>query len=42
MVVAAYFRVAKKFLRESLPKEQRLEYYRILDAGFILVTRVCA
>jgi hypothetical protein len=23
-------------LRESLPKEQRLEYYRILDAGFIL------
>ncbi len=36
VVVAAYFRVAKKFLRESAPKEQRLEYYRILDAGFIL------
>lgn len=36
MVVAAYFRQAKKFLRENNPKENRGDYYRILDAGFIL------
>lgn len=36
MVVAAYFRQAKKFLRENNPKENRPDYYKILDAGFIL------
>jgi hypothetical protein len=36
VVVAAYFRTAKKFLRENDPKEMRLDYFHILDAGFVL------
>jgi len=36
VVVAAYFRTAKKFLRENNAKEKRLDYFHILDAGFVL------
>ncbi|MBU6453891.1 MAG: hypothetical protein KGS72_19080 [Cyanobacteria bacterium REEB67] len=36
VVVAAYFRTAKKFLRENNAREKRLDYFHILDAGFIL------
>lgn len=36
IVVAGYFRAAKKFLRDNNPKDKRLEYYQVLDAGFIL------
>jgi hypothetical protein len=35
-VVAAYFRTAKKFLRENNPKDARIDYFHILDAGFVL------
>lgn len=35
-VVAGYFRAAKKFLRDSSVKDNRLDYYKILSAGFIL------
>lgn len=36
IVVAGYLRAAKKFLREGNLKEKRQDYYRILNAGFIL------
>ena len=36
VVVAAYFRTAKNFLRENNAKEKRLDYFHILDAGFVL------
>ncbi len=36
MVVAGYFRAAKKFLRDNDAKTSREEYFRILNAGFVL------
>jgi hypothetical protein len=36
MVIAAYFRVSRRLLRDLDPKEYRQEYFRILNAGFIL------
>jgi hypothetical protein len=35
-VIIAYFRLAKKFLRENNPRQKRVEYFQLLDAGFIL------
>ncbi len=37
MVLAAYFKAIKRFLREHpAPKDLKEEYYRLLNAGFIL------
>src|ERR1700761_9484857 len=36
IVIAGYFRSAKQFLRQYDPKENREDYYRILNAGFVL------
>lgn len=36
-IIAAYFKAVKKFLRENpKPRTQKNEYYRLLNAGFIL------
>ena len=36
IVVAGFFKAAKQFLRQGSPKDRKEEYYRVLDAGFIL------
>ncbi len=36
MVIAGYFRSAKAFLREYEPKENREDYFKVLNSGFIL------
>lgn len=36
IVVAGFFKAAKEFLRSKNPKDDRLDYFRVLDAGFIL------
>jgi len=37
MVLAAYFKAIKRFLRENpTPKDQKDDYYRLLNAGFVL------
>lgn len=37
MVLAAYFKAIKRFLRENpTPKDQKDDYYKLLNAGFIL------
>ncbi|MBX9940236.1 MAG: hypothetical protein K2Y32_13330 [Candidatus Obscuribacterales bacterium] len=36
IVVAGFFKAAKKFLREGSPKDRKPEYFQVLDAGFIL------
>jgi hypothetical protein len=35
-VIIAYFRKAKMFLRENNPRQKRLDYFQLLDAGFVL------
>lgn len=35
-VVIAYIRLARKFLRENNPRLKRVEYFHLLDAGFML------